>query len=37
MMVDGELIQLDRIGRIGISEADCMEVADHRLPFLRLR
>jgi octaprenyl-diphosphate synthase len=34
MMVEGELIQLDRIGRIGISEADCMEVADRKTACL---
>jgi octaprenyl-diphosphate synthase len=25
MMVEGELIQLERIGRIGVTETDCME------------
>jgi len=30
MMVAGELIQLDRIGRIGITEADCMELVDRK-------
>jgi octaprenyl-diphosphate synthase len=30
MMVMGELIQLDRIGRIGITEADCMELVDRK-------
>src|SRR5579862_8973731 len=34
MMVDGELIQLDRIGRIGISEADCMELVDRKTACL---
>jgi octaprenyl-diphosphate synthase len=34
MMVEGELIQLDRIGKIGISEADCMEVADRKTACL---
>jgi octaprenyl-diphosphate synthase len=34
MMVEGELIQLDRIGRIDISEADCMEVADRKTACL---
>src|SRR4051795_2726337 len=26
MMVEGELLQLERIGRIGVTEADCMEL-----------
>jgi len=30
MMVMGELIQLGRIGRIGITEADCMELVDRK-------
>jgi len=30
MMVEGELIQLDRIGRINITEADCMELVDRK-------
>lgn len=30
LMVEGELIQLERIGKIGISEADCMELADRK-------
>ena len=30
MMVEGELIQLDRIGRIAITEADCMELVDRK-------
>jgi len=34
MMVEGELIQLDRIGRIDVSEADCMEVADRKTACL---
>src|SRR5205814_4340110 len=34
MMVEGELIQLDRIGRINITEADCMEVADRKTACL---
>jgi octaprenyl-diphosphate synthase len=34
MMVEGELIQLDRIGRIGISEADCMELVDRKTACL---
>ena len=28
MMVEGELLQLERIGRIDVSEADCMELVD---------
>ena len=34
MMVEGELIQLDRIGRIGITEADCMELVDRKTACL---
>lgn len=34
MMVEGELIQLERIGRINITEADCMEVADRKTACL---
>ena len=34
MMVEGELIQLERIGRIDITEADCMEVADRKTACL---
>ena len=34
MMVEGELLQLDRIGRIGISEADCMELTDRKTACL---
>lgn len=30
MMVEGELIQLDRIGKLEITEADCMELADRK-------
>jgi octaprenyl-diphosphate synthase len=30
MMVVGGLIQFDRIGRIGITEADCMELVDRK-------
>jgi octaprenyl-diphosphate synthase len=30
MMVEGELIQLERIGRIDVSEADCMELVDRK-------
>jgi octaprenyl-diphosphate synthase len=34
MMVEGELIQLDRIGVIDISEADCMELVDRKTACL---
>jgi octaprenyl-diphosphate synthase len=34
MMVEGELIQLDRIGKIDISEADCMELVDRKTACL---
>jgi octaprenyl-diphosphate synthase len=34
MMVEGELIQLDRIGRINITEADCMELVDRKTACL---
>lgn len=34
MMVEGELIQLDRIGRMGITEADCMELVDRKTACL---
>jgi octaprenyl-diphosphate synthase len=34
MMVEGELIQLERIGRINISEADCMELVDRKTACL---
>src|SRR3954466_15750101 len=30
MMVEGELLQLERIGNIAISEADCMELVDRK-------
>jgi octaprenyl-diphosphate synthase len=30
MMVEGELLQLERIGRIDVSEADCMELVDRK-------
>jgi octaprenyl-diphosphate synthase len=30
MMVEGELIQLERIGKIGVSEADYMELVDRK-------
>ncbi len=30
MMVEGELIQLERIGKIGVTEADCMELVDRK-------
>jgi len=30
MMVEGELLQLESIGRIDISEADCMELVDRK-------
>ncbi|HWE84691.1 MAG TPA: polyprenyl synthetase family protein [Terracidiphilus sp.] len=33
-MVMGDLIQLNRIGCIGITEADCMEVVDHKTACL---
>ena len=34
MMVEGELLQLDRIGRINVSEADCMELVDRKTACL---
>src|SRR5882672_10291489 len=34
LMVEGELIQLDRIGRINITEADCMELVDRKTACL---
>jgi len=34
MMVEGELLQLDRIGQIAISEADCMELVDRKTACL---
>ncbi len=33
-MVDGELLQLERLGRIGISEADALELIDHKTASL---
>jgi len=30
LMVEGELLQLERIGRIDVSEADCMELVDRK-------
>jgi len=34
MMVEGELIQLERIGHIGVTEADCMELVDRKTACL---
>lgn len=34
MMVEGELLQLERIGKINISEADCMELVDRKTACL---
>lgn len=34
MMVMGELIQINRIGCIGVTEADCIELADHKTASL---
>ncbi|MBV9506497.1 MAG: polyprenyl synthetase family protein [Acidobacteriia bacterium] len=34
MMVEGELLQLERIGRMDISEADCMELVDRKTACL---
>ncbi len=34
MMVEGELIQLERIGRIQVTEADCMELVDRKTACL---
>src|SRR5207302_3868518 len=34
MMVEGELLQLERIGQIQISEADCMELVDRKTACL---
>ncbi len=34
MMVDGELLQLERIGQINVSEADCMELVDRKTACL---
>ena len=39
MMVEGELLQLERIGHIDVTEADCMELVDRKTAclFSRLR
>src|SRR5438876_8828377 len=34
LMVEGELIQLERIGRIDVTEADCMELVDRKTACL---
>jgi len=34
MMVEGELLQLERIGRIHLTEADCMELVDRKTACL---
>jgi octaprenyl-diphosphate synthase len=34
MMVEGELIQLERIGRIDVGETDCMELVDRKTACL---
>jgi octaprenyl-diphosphate synthase len=34
MMVEGELLQLERIGRITVTEADCMELVDRKTACL---
>src|SRR5580704_13334645 len=34
MMVEGELLQLERIGRIDVTEADCMELVDRKTACL---
>src|SRR5664280_1252851 len=34
IMVEGELLQLDRIGRIDVTEADCMELVDRKTACL---
>jgi len=34
MMVEGELIQLERIGSINVTEADCMELVDRKTACL---
>jgi octaprenyl-diphosphate synthase len=34
MMVEGELLQLDRIGKIAVTEADCMELVDRKTACL---
>ena len=30
IMVEGELLQLERVGQIGVTEADCMELVDRK-------
>jgi octaprenyl-diphosphate synthase len=34
MMVEGELLQLERIGKIDVTEADCMELVDRKTACL---
>ena len=34
MMVEGELLQLERIGRMDVTEADCMELVDRKTACL---
>jgi len=34
MMVEGELLQLERLGRISVTEADCMELVDRKTACL---
>ena len=34
MMVEGELLQLERIGKVDVSEADCMELVDRKTACL---
>jgi len=34
MMVEGELLQLERIGKLDVSEADCMELVDRKTACL---
>src|SRR3954449_328892 len=34
MMVEGELVQLERIGQIDVTEADCMELVDRKTACL---
>jgi octaprenyl-diphosphate synthase len=34
MMVEGELLQLERLGRIQVTEADCMELVDRKTACL---
>ena len=34
MMVEGELLQLERIGRLEVTEADCMELVDRKTACL---